>query len=1203
MLRHLILLFVTITFPIFCCAADYQYSIRDGGFAIHNGPGYFNRPLFGTHELTMLLSGDRPAFAYFAPTDLGKIGNLYLGLVTAQGGKWLHHFAEIESLYQPGLTRHVVQDPIFPGGSLEVTAVPLSGAEGFTLRLRWIKPPSEKVRLVWTFGGASGYDRHYSARIDKLHLSESDSERNLIHVWGSRFSLTSPTMKGKKILGTCDLPGRLETKNTKEVVTGPAEAELAAASKTPVVVYSEDYIPSGGQLSSLKTPIVVFSGDWAQRNDSVHLVFTMGGAETLEELAGDPSETYTQSVNFYRNLATRVQVKTPDPYFNLAVESMVIANDGLWKPPAILHGAMCWTYHYLGWRGLYGPQAFGWHDRVRSSIVAHAARQSQRGENRGALPNMLENPRMFIFNMNEVYLDHIYYHYLWTGDRSLMTSLLPVIRGILLWEKRRLDPDDNALYENCLNTWISDSHWYSGGDGTQASAYMYRGHQLAAEAAEAAGEDPIPFQQEAVRIRKAMNDKLWIGSKGHYAEFIDRIGLKRMHIEPELATIYHPIEFGVTDQFQAYQMLRFSEVNLRNETAIPNGGRLVWSSNWAPNFNQNYTHSTYDLVFAENLNLAIAYYRAGQFDKAYELVKGVYAGMYMGGIPGGLSCSPYRNGQQRAHEEFGDAIGMFARTAVEGVFGILPEMQRGLIHLSPGFPAAWKDASIQTPDLAYHFRKTDSEIIVEVTTVRPVRIHYRVPVHEARVVEVLIDGSTADARVEPAIGGSFVDVTGPQANRSSVRIRFEPTQMTTHFRSIVVPGENWTIRIEGARLRELKDPQRVLSQTSLREHSLSGTIDGALGHHTVFVLVGEDKDSRWEPINIEVRAPLEIVNTPLDVRTGECHFVLRNNTAYEVKAEAKAQWTGRTSDMTISLPSGAERQYKADGSVSGLLLGKNSLEITGFANASRLFRDVLYWPEHAPAKQEQGWRPLSLDSFYNESLSTVLLHPFWTSEYPYSVCCDYMLDHLIGARSKLPNDRRLRASVSKQGVFVTQVGIPFAQRAKGNNMVALSRWREFSDHIEIPVNDSTRKIYLLISGVTFPMQSQIANARVVVHYADGGESTMDLVNPENFDNGWGGFGGNYHYAANGMEVIADKPPQATNIEPPTAQPVTILGQHGMPDPNEGQKAPQLLGATEEAPHADIVDLDCDPTRRIRSVEVKVLSNEIILGLLGVTLLK
>ena len=83
-------------------AGNYHYALRDGGFWIHNGPAYFNRPLFGTHEPSMLLSGDRPAFTYFAPTDVGKIGNLYLGLITTHGGKWLDRFSEIDSVYQPG---------------------------------------------------------------------------------------------------------------------------------------------------------------------------------------------------------------------------------------------------------------------------------------------------------------------------------------------------------------------------------------------------------------------------------------------------------------------------------------------------------------------------------------------------------------------------------------------------------------------------------------------------------------------------------------------------------------------------------------------------------------------------------------------------------------------------------------------------------------------------------------------------------------------------------------------------------------------------------------------------------------------------------------------------------------------------------------------------------------------------------------------
>jgi hypothetical protein len=982
-------------------------------------------------------------------------------------------------------------------------------------------------------------------------------------------------MKGRELWGTCDFPGRVQSKDAGAVAGGPLSAEQAGPSKTPVAM---------------------FSGDWLPNQEAVQLFFCMGNAATLESLSRPPATTFLDSVKFYRTLAKRVELATPDPYFDLVAEVMVVANDGLWKPPGFLHGAMSWMEHYLGWRGWYGSDALGWQDRVRSSILAHAARQLQEGDNRGAIPHMLENPSGVYYNMDEVFLDQVYYYYIWTGDRALLNSLFPVLQGVLSWEKRRLDPDDNALYENCLNTWTSDSHWYSGGDCTQASAYMYRAHSLAAEAAQAAGDDPSHFLQEATRIQKAMNDKLWVGPSGHYAEFIDRLGLRRMHTEPELPTIYHPIDFHVTDQFQAYQMLRFTETGLRNETDIPRGGRLVWSSNWAPNYNQNYTHSTYDLVYAEVLNLAIAYYRTGQFDKAYELVKGVYAGMYMGGIPGGLSCHAYTNGQQRANEEFGDAISMFARTVVEGVFGILPEMQREIIHVSPGFPRDWKDASIETPDLAYRYHKTDSEVIVEVDTVRPARIHFRVPIPDARLADLFINGSRAEAHVEPGISAPFVEVTGAPGHKSSLRIRFEARKVVTHFRSIVVPEEDFLIRIEGAPIKEVKDPQGVLQHIRMGEGSVRGSVVGPFGPHTLFVLVGGAKDAQWEPINIEIRRPVEIIKTQPDFSLGTCRFVLRNNTAEEIRDKVKVAWAGKASSLAISLAPGTEREFTAQGSPEALLLGENHLEFTGSSPAVRGSVDVLYWPQTAPQAMTASWKTLRLDPYYNSALSKILFHSFWSTEYPYGACRDYMLDHLAGPRAMSVGNLRLGTKLNDQGAFVTQVGIPFAQRQEGDNVVALSRWKEFPDHVSVPVEDSARRVYLLISGVTFPMQSQIANVRVVVNYADGRNSIRDLVNPDNFDNGWGGFGGTYHYAANGSEVLHGAPLDEVHAfaqDQPLARPLTILGQHGTPEPPE-QVFP---------PHADIVDVVCDPARKIRDVEIRVLSNEIIVTLHGITLLK
>ena len=195
---------------------------------------------------------------------------------------------------------------------------------------------------------------------------------NVSHLWGSRFSLTSPTMKGKELWGTCDLLGRLAMRDPNEVVVGPLEAERAAPSRRPVVV---------------------FGGDWSRGQSSVHLLFTTAGVATLEELSARPAQTFEQSVQFYRTLAKRVEVRTPDPYFNLAVEAMVIANDALWLPPSLVHGAMSWMRHFVGWRTCYGSEVLGWHERTRSHILASAARQIERGDSRGGIPEMLELTR------------------------------------------------------------------------------------------------------------------------------------------------------------------------------------------------------------------------------------------------------------------------------------------------------------------------------------------------------------------------------------------------------------------------------------------------------------------------------------------------------------------------------------------------------------------------------------------------------------------------------------------------------------------------------------------------------------------------------------------------------------------------------------------------------------------------------------------
>jgi len=373
------------------------------------------------------------------------------------------------------------------------------------------------------------------------------------------------------------------------------------------------------------------------------------------------------------------------------------------------------------------------------------------GPDQGALGHMLEQPGSVSYNMNEVFIDHVRQYFDYTRDVELMRKLFPVLKGIVAWEGRRLKPDSTPLYESSLDTWISDSHWYIRGQCATASAYMLGAHRFLAELAEALGEDPSPYRKKAESIRNAMQDRLWQSRQGVFAEYLDTLGTRQLHPEPELPTIYHSAEFGAASPLQVYEMLHWADHNLRSEST-PGGGRAYWSSNWAPNAGRSYTHSTYELAYGEQLNLALTNYLVGRADEAYAILRSVLAGIYNGPTPGALSCHMCVDGRQRANNEFADAISMWDRAVVEGMFGIRPKRPRGVVELSPQFPSAWPEASIKTPHFAYRWKRDARQIVVQWQSPLATAVHLRLPLRARQVDAVVADEKPIPYRIDPGVG-------------------------------------------------------------------------------------------------------------------------------------------------------------------------------------------------------------------------------------------------------------------------------------------------------------------------------------------------------------------------------------------------------------------------------------------------------------------
>ncbi|MHC0442473.1 DUF4450 domain-containing protein [Flavobacterium sp. 3-210] len=87
------------------------------------------------------------------------------------------------------------------------------------------------------------------------------------------------------------------------------------------------------------------------------------------------AQLYEKSVQETQILANRVKVKTPDPYINNLGAALAIASDGIWENPAYLHGAIAWRMYLNAWRGAYTADPLGWHDRAKTHFTSYSNSQ------------------------------------------------------------------------------------------------------------------------------------------------------------------------------------------------------------------------------------------------------------------------------------------------------------------------------------------------------------------------------------------------------------------------------------------------------------------------------------------------------------------------------------------------------------------------------------------------------------------------------------------------------------------------------------------------------------------------------------------------------------------------------------------------------------------------------------------------------------
>ena len=495
--------------------------------------------------------------------------------------------------------------------------------------------------------------------------------------------------------------------------------------------------------------------------DNLQTCEWQGGAESyfvidsINQITPMPKEQarmlFMNSVIHNGRLSSRIQFKTPDPYINALGGALAMAADGDWDGQTWLHGCIGWRMPLAGWRAGYLGDVLGWNDRAISHFDAYVKSQvtdvpatiphpsqdpamnlaraekkwgTQMYSNGYICRNPERNDQMHHYDMNLNYMDELLWHFQYDADTVYMRKIWPVIKSHLAWEKRNFDPDGDHLYDAYCCIWASDALYYNGGAVTHSSAYNYRGNKLAARIAEIIGEDATPYREEAEAILKVMNERLWMPGKGVWAEYQDAMGLKRLHESPAVWSVYTPIDCGACTPEQAWKATRWVRTHIPHIRVGKTDYRTIATSNWMP-----YSWSINNVAAAEVMHTALAYFEAGHSLWGYELLMGnVMDQMYYGQSPGNFGqISQYDAARGECYRDFGDCLGISARTLIQGLFGIVPQALDGVCYIRPGFPSSWDSVAIKTPYLSYKYTRKDGVERYEITQSfrRPLKIIVR----------------------------------------------------------------------------------------------------------------------------------------------------------------------------------------------------------------------------------------------------------------------------------------------------------------------------------------------------------------------------------------------------------------------------------------------------------------------------------------------
>ena len=243
-----------------------------------------------------------------------------------------------------------------------------------------------------------------------------------------------------------------------------------------------------------------------------------------------------------------------------------------------------------------------------------------------------------------------------------------------------------------------------------------------------------------------------------------------------------------------------------------------------------------------------------------------------------------------------------------------------------------------------------------------------------------------------------------------------------------------------------------------------------------------------------------------------------------------------------------------------------------------------------PPVVEHG-EPVALAEYFNDRITEIFRpgkyvsprSPFVSLALP-AQGIGYWAGH-VNASAEI-DDSGLRATAAANGGALTLPnGVKFATPGPGDapNILFTSQWENYPRETTVPLTGKARRIHLLMAGSTNAMQSRLDNGEVVVTYTDGSQSRLALRNPET----WWPI--EQDYFTDDYQFRIDAPlPARVDLK---------TGAVRMLDGTKSKGQGRLIAGGA----ATVLGLGLDEDKELKSLTVRALANDVVVGLMAATL--